>query len=277
MIKRILSIGIILIICLSCLSISAHASNVSSWTEYFNNGLTDWTSYGYATEPLNSVLVGWNATEKVDAGYTVSNGMLKSGYNYDKDDTGLGNISFIFHDSSFKEGNFSFDAFIANWTTTRQWFSVFVMISEQQNNNKYNFLDETSGNIYHDAITLEFVGDFGYHWIELWNDYINRGHYYIPTSQYNSFHHFVVSINTTEGMNVTMDNKNILSTLDTPTFQSDRFGFNNRDGFSMFDNISVEGTPATNTKSTPGFEFVIVLPTMIAVALIFEKNRKKAK
>lgn len=277
MIKRIIAFCIIFLMCLSSIGFTANAQTATSWTEDFSNGLSNWTAYGYSTVP--SSLEGSNYTDQVNPGYKVQNGLLLSGYNFDKDNTGLGNVSFIFHTSFLKGGNFSFDTFIADWTTTRQIFSVLPMISEVPNNNTYNFLGETSGYVYTDSIGLEFEGAFGYNWITLWNGYSKVGTYNVPGSLYNSFHHFVININLTNGINVFMDNKNIISTLSTPEFQSQNFAFSNRDGFSMFDNISVEGTPATTTTTTsqtaPSYEFIVVVPSIVILTLILDKKKKK--
>ena len=135
--KKLVTNMFLLIFLFPFLNPTASAATYGDWTENFSTNLDNWSFYSY-NHKASQINVTGTYTSRIATGFTIKNGELNSGFNYNNRTEAMGNDSYAWHDSTINYGNWSFDAFLDNWTTTDQHFEVYFLF--YQPNNNYDFL-----------------------------------------------------------------------------------------------------------------------------------------
>ena len=259
-----------------------------NWSENFDppNSLDNWLLTGYSR--ISPLGLQGTITSSIPSGFTIQDGILISSFNY-FDNSGNGNISYAWHNSTVNYGTWSFDVFIDNWTINKQDLEVnFLFYHSDQN---YNFSGQTFNQVY--AISgfgLVITGQISNTYsIEFWRDVSKLSIYQPNNSIYNSFHNFKITRDLTGEFKIFMDNNLIITKVDNSSVSSQKFGIGSVYGTNKIDNISILSLPSTSStssslptstsstsKNTPDFEWYIVISLLIITILPrrFVKLRK---
>ena len=178
------------------------SSNQSIFQETFddNQKLNNWQLFGYIREGHGHA--GFDKfTTSIPSGFYIQDGVFSSSFNFidagtGSGNTGNGNMSNAWHDSSVSYGTWIFDVFIANWTSITQVFEFNFLQYNSQND--FNYTGKTVNDINNDykGVALEFQGRHNESLFNI-NFYYPSGYksYFVTDSEYNSFHNIHITRN----------------------------------------------------------------------------------